>query len=228
MGNPQPSSKLTFRMGFVYMIIFPSGKRYIGQTKRNVEKRIKEHLKCNGGCTILENAIKKYGSENIVVETLLETDNKQLDFYESKYIEEYNTVEPNGYNIRSGGSVGIHSIESRERMKQMKLGDKNPNFGKERTASTKLAISIAKSGKKHHFYGKSFTEDHKIKLSESHKKFDQTLPMYISYCKERPSQYQAAGYAVTNHPILKNKYFTSKTLTMEDKLLKAKEYLMSV
>ncbi len=209
------------------MITFPSGKRYIGQTTRTVEKRISEHSKCNGGCIILDNAMKKYGSENIIVETLLEINDTQLDFYESKFIDMFNTIEPLGYNIRSGGSMGKHSDESKERMRRMKLGANNPNFGKERTASHKLAISVAKSGERHHFYGKSFTEDHKIKLSESHKKFDHTLPMYISYCKERPAQYQSAGYAVTNHPILKNKYFTSKSLSMEDKLLKAKEYLMS-
>ncbi len=215
-------------MGFVYMIIFPSGKKYIGQTTRNVKKRFNEHIKCTGSCVLLENAIKKYGTNNIILETLLEINNDQLNYYESKFIELFDTIEPNGYNIRSGGSKGIHSIESRERMRQKKLGVNNHNYGKPRTANTKLAISCAKSGKKHHFYGKSLTTDHKLQLSKTHKKFDQSLPMYISYCKERPEQYTSAGYAVTNHPTLKNKYFTSKSLTMEEKLLKAKEYLESV
>lgn len=215
-------------MGFVYIITFPSGKSYIGQTTRSVTKRIEEHIKCSGDCIILENAIKKYGINNLITETLLEVNNTQLDYYETKLIEMYGTVEPYGYNIRSGGSTGIHSIESRERMRQQKLGSKNPNYGKERDANTKLAISIAKSGVKHHFYGKSFTNIHKIRLSESHKIYDSSLPMYISFCKERPAAYQSAGYAVTNHPILKNKYFTSKTMTMEEKLRKAKEYLNSV
>ena len=214
-------------MGFIYMLTFSSGKKYIGQTTRSVNKRFSEHIKCSGNCIILENAIKKYGSDNIAVDTLLEINDSQLDFYESRFIDIFDTIEPAGYNIRSGGSVGKHSIESRERMRQRKLGANNPNFGKERTASDKLAISIAKTGEKHHFYGKTFTADHKLRLSESHKKFDQTLPMYISYCKERPAQYQSAGYAVTNHLILKNKYFTSKNISMEEKLLKAKEYLNS-
>lgn len=228
MGNPQPSSKLIIKMGYVYMIQFPSGKRYIGQTQRTVEKRFNEHIKCAGSCIILENAIKKYGAENITFETLLETNNEQLDYYETKFIDMFNTLEPYGYNIRSGGSTGKHTSESCERMREKKLGANNPNFGKPRSACAKLAISLAKSGNKHHFFGKSFTNEHKLKLSESHKKFDNTLPMYISYVKERPKQYQSAGYAVTNHPTLKNKYFTSKHISMEQKLLNAKEYLKSV
>ena len=214
-------------MGYVYMITFPNGKRYIGQTIRTIEKRLSEHVKCKGSCIILENAIKKYGKDALTVETLVEINNDKLDYYESIFIDMFNTLEPNGYNIRSGGSTGKHTNESCERMRQKKLGNLNPNFGKERTASTKLAISLSKSGENHHFYGKSFTIDHKLKLSNSHKKFDQTLPMYISYCKERPAIYQSAGYAVTNHPTLKTKYFTSKHLTMDEKMFQAKEYLKS-
>ena len=30
-------------MGFIYRLIFPSNKSYIGQTTRTVEDRIKEH-----------------------------------------------------------------------------------------------------------------------------------------------------------------------------------------
>jgi group I intron endonuclease len=227
MGNSQPSSKPILGMGFIYMITFPSGKSYIGQTKRNVLKRFNEHLKCNGSCTILENAIKKYGQENVHVETLIEINDSLLDFYEIKFIDLYGTIEPLGYNIRNGGLVGKHSKESCERMRIKKLAANNPNYGKERSAKDKLAISKSKIGEKHHFYGKKLTLDHKLNLSKSHKKFDQTLPMYISYCAERPAVYQYAGYAVTNHPVLRNKYFTSKFLTMEEKLIKAQEYLKS-
>ncbi len=214
-------------MGFIYMITFPSGKRYIGQTIRSVSKRISEHCKCVGSCILLENAINKYGFENAITETLCECPNEELDNLEKDYIEKFNTLEPNGYNIRTGGSSGKHSVESIERMRQQKLGSKNPNYGKPRTESAKLAISLSKSGEKHHFYDKTFSDDHKLKLSSSHKLFDKSLPMYISYYKERPEQYQSSGYAVTNHPILKNKYFTSKHLTMDEKLQLAKEYLNS-
>lgn len=214
-------------MGFIYCITSPSNKIYIGQTKRAISKRIREHSKCHGGSILLENAIAKYGMENMHIEILMEVNNELLNEYETMFIELLNTIEPNGYNIRSGGSENsIFSESARERMRIAKLGEKNHNYGKPRSDSCKLAISEAKSGEKHHFYGKTFTEDHKLKLAKSHRKSeDDDLPMYMVYVKARPKQYQAEGYAIVNHPTLNNKYFTSKKLSIEEKYNLAKSYL---
>jgi hypothetical protein len=130
---------------------------------------------------------------------------------------------PNGYNIRSGGSKGKHCEESKERMRQSKLGEKNFNYGKPRTDECKKNISIAKSGENHHFYGKSLSDDHKLKLSA--KKSDTTLPMYV--CIISPRKHSVGGYAVDNHPFLKTKWFTSKKFTLEERLKLALEYLNS-
>jgi group I intron endonuclease len=212
-------------MGVIYRWSSPSGKSYIGQTKRAFEKRTREHFKCPGSCLLLENAIKKYG-EKMEFEILVEVNDSQLDVYEIQFIELFGSLEPNGYNIRTGGSVGKHSEASRERMRTAKLGEKNHNFGKERTPEAKAAISIAKSGEKHHFFGKTFTEEHKLKLGVSHRKSHADLPMYMVVVKERPAPtYTGAGYAIVNHPILKNKYFTSKTLTDKEKCDMAMSYL---
>ncbi len=214
-------------MGFIYRFFSPSGKTYIGQTMRDTEKRRKEHFKCPGSCILLENAIKKYGLK-MEFEVLLEVNDIQLDYYETRFIQTYGSIEPYGYNIRTGGSVGHHSELSCERMRQAKLGEKNHNFGKPRTDSAKLAISLAKSGEKHHFYGKSFTEDHKLKLAESHRKSHNELPMYLVYVKERLAQYQSPGYAVVNHPTKPTKYFTSKKFSEKEKFELALEYLKAV
>lgn len=200
---------------------------YIGQTRRSVCTRVEEHFKCAGTCVLLENAIKKYGRESMIVETLIEVNDDMLDYYEIRFIDAYNTQDPFGYNIRSGGSVGKHSAESCKRMSDAKLGSKNHNYGKPRLDSTKLAISLSKSGSNHHFYGKTLTETHKKHLSESHKKSKPELPMYLVYVKERPDVYQSSGYAIVNHPILKSKYFTSKKLTEDEKLEQALVYLSS-
>ena len=212
-------------MGVIYKITSPSGKSYIGQTKRSFEKRWTEHCKLEGTCIILENAIEKYGAESMRKEILLEINDSFLDSYEQRFIELFETLEPFGYNVRNGGSNGIHSEESRKRMRESKLGELNHNFGKPRTESTKKAISIAKSGEKHHFFGKHLTEEHKLNLSKSHKKSD--LPMYMVYVKERPETYQYEGYAIINHPTLKTKYFTSKKISIEDKYKMALEYMKS-
>jgi len=214
-------------MGVIYKLTSPSGKSYIGQTKRPIEKRMKEHFKCPGYCIALENAIKKY-SDKMEYEVLLEVNDEQLNFYEIRMIQMYDTIEPKGYNIRTGGSVSQHSELSCERMRQAKLGDKNHNFGKPRSDEAKLAISAAKSGDKHHFYGKTLSDEHKIKLALSHRKSHLELPMYMVYVKERPAQWQSSGYAIVNHPILKNKYFTTKKLTDDEKYDLALSYLQAV
>jgi group I intron endonuclease len=218
MDNPQPTPKLPKysihckkeNMGVIYCLISPSVKKYIGQTRRPLQKRLREHAKMITGCVILNESVKKYGFENFKTEVLIETDDAKLNDYEVKFIEEYNTLYPNGYNIRSGGCVNSkHCEESRERMRQSKIGNKNPNFGKPRSEETKLAISNAKSGIKHHFFGKTLSLTHKIKLSKSHKQ--DNLPMYMVKVKGRPEHYTSDGYAIINHPILKTKYFNNST-----------------
>jgi group I intron endonuclease len=212
-------------MGVIYKITSPSGKSYIGQTKRRFERRWTEHCKLNGTCILLENAIAKYGVEKMQIEILLEANNSLLDSYEQQFIELLGTLEPTGYNIRSGGSFGNHSEESRDRMSRSKLGTLNHNFGKARSESTKLAISKAKSGCKHHFFGKELSYNHKLNLSKAHKTSD--LPMYLVRLKARPKSYQSEGYAVINHPKLKTKYFTSKKQSMEEKYILALAYIQS-
>jgi hypothetical protein len=54
-------------MGIIYRIESPSGKSYIGQTKRCIEERWKEHTACRGSCILVENAIKKYGKDAMSV-----------------------------------------------------------------------------------------------------------------------------------------------------------------
>lgn len=214
-------------MGIIYLITnIVNNKSYIGQTIRSFKKRWYEHCKENK-CSVLSMAIQKYSSEKFTYKILINCDNDELNDYEKQYIKEYNTLVPNGYNIQSGGALGrIHCDESREKMRQSKLGDKNHNFGKPRTNECKKNISISKSGNNHHFYGKNLTIEHKKKLSLSHKTDD--LPMYFIHLKKRPSAYQSEGYAIINHPTLKNKYFTSKVLTMEEKFNLAMSYLNSL
>jgi len=218
--------KYVCKMGYIYCLTSPSGKRYIGQTRRDIQKRLREHSKLLRGCVALNSAIQKYGFEKFQVEILLVVNDELLDEYEIKMIDSYQSLFPNGYNIRTGGSVNSrHCEESCERMRQSKMGSKNPNFGKPRSEKNKLAISQSKSGINHHFYGKSFSVEHKLKLSASHK--SNTLPMYLLEIKARPEHYTGDGYAIVNHPTLPNKYFTSKKLSKEEKYLLASKYLES-
>lgn len=211
-------------MGIIYCLESPSGKKYIGQTIRSLEKRFKEHCK-RTECIILFNAIQKYKPEHFKKEILLECNDDLLNEYEQYYIEHHKTLFPNGYNIRSGGSNGFHCDNSKQKMRESKLGIKNHNFGKPRSEITKERISIVNSGENHHFYNKRLSIEHKLNLSKSLKSYD--LPMYVIKVKARPEHYCSSGYAIINHPVLKNKYFTSKKISDEVKLSMVLNYLNS-
>ncbi len=197
-------------MGAIYKLTSPSGKEYIGQTQQALDERIKQHTK-QPHCVALYAAIQKYGIESFKVEILCECDDRHLDMLEKVFIAEYNTLCPYGYNIRTGGSNGLHCEESRERMRLAKLGEKNHNFGKPRTETAKENISKAKRGENHHFFGKTLTYEHRLSLSHARKSYD--LPMYLVYIKPRTNA--GGGYAVVNHPKLRTKYFTSKNTQMK-------------
>lgn len=77
-----------------------NGKSYIGQS-HNIEKRMKSHTYKND--SNISREINKYGKENFSFDVLQECDESELDDLEEKYILEFNSIEPNGYNIRHGG-----------------------------------------------------------------------------------------------------------------------------
>ncbi len=127
-------------MGYIYCITSPSGKKYVGQTTRDYTKRFREHCKLPGGCILLENAIKKYGKDAMTFEVLEETDN--LNEREIFYIQHFHTMEPHGYNVRSGGTEATHSQESKTRMREAKLGEKITTLGNQgRTKPSKPSHS---------------------------------------------------------------------------------------
>ncbi len=211
-------------MGYIYCLTSPSGKKYIGQTTRSVAKRVEEHG-TSKECRILAKAINKYGIERFQIEILDTVENDELDDAEICLIHTHNTMYPNGYNIRAGGKNGFHCEESRQKMREAKLGERNHNYGKPRTEEARSNISKAKTGSNHHFYGKQLSLEHKLALSKAHKKDD--LPMYLVRIKDRPEVKRKGGYAVVNHPTLPTKYFTSQKFTNDEQLEMAYAYLNS-
>lgn len=90
----------------IYLIISPSGKKYIGQTSRGTRQRWKEHCNMNNKrCPILKKAITKYGADNFVIKQLERTNNKvKANELEEFYIKKLNTLIPNGYNMSEKGN----------------------------------------------------------------------------------------------------------------------------
>jgi group I intron endonuclease len=64
----------------------------------------------------LNNAIRKYGVEDFVVELIERCEINDADKREIYYIKEFNSLYPNGYNLKNGGCVFTHSDESKKRV----------------------------------------------------------------------------------------------------------------
>lgn len=54
--------------GVIYLIVNTvNNKKYVGQTIRPLEVRIKEHFRNASGCIRLKNAVKKYGKDSFKI-----------------------------------------------------------------------------------------------------------------------------------------------------------------
>ena len=64
----------------------------------------------------LNNAIRTYGVTDFMVELIECCELEKADEREIHYIKELNSLFPNGYNLKNGGSVFTHSDESKKRL----------------------------------------------------------------------------------------------------------------
>jgi len=131
-----------------------NGKSYVGQTSYPLNMRIHRHIQSRRG--IFSNALRKYGPDSFEFETVAWCDTKyKLEFLERFYIKFFDSKVPNGYNLTDGGD-GLpgwnHSEETRKKLSESKMGERNPNFNK----------PSPRRGKKHR-------EESKAKDSESKK-----------------------------------------------------------
>lgn len=111
-------------MGYVYKITNTTNqKHYIGISIYEPETgRIRDHLSGNGN-RILAKAIKKYGRDAFTYEILEEgVFPELLSSLEIAYIKGFNTVNPHGYNLTTGGEFGIPCEETRRKISEKQIG----------------------------------------------------------------------------------------------------------
>ena len=136
----------------VYMHISPSGKKYVGITSQNPNKRwkngkgYKENL-------YFTNAINKYGWDNfehiIVAKGLTEDEAKWLEIELIRVNDSAN--QDKGYNITLGGEGGNgyhHTEEHKQKMREINTGEMNPMFGKHHSVESKKAARKSNKNKK--------------------------------------------------------------------------------
>ena len=100
-----------------------SGKMYVGLhgAGRNPlsvrSARWKKHIDNKSCCKALTEAIQSYGIDQFSWYILEYVDESELDAREDHWINRLNTIVPNGYNLRTGGSRYIHHQETIDKMK---------------------------------------------------------------------------------------------------------------
>ena len=132
-----------------------NGKQYIGQTIREFRIRHQDHLRSN--ITYFDRALSKHGVENFEWEIIYEaSDAEELNEKEIYFIQKYNTLKPNGYNVTIGGNSFNGYRHSDETKNKISSGIKS--FYKENPGIY--------AGKENHNYGIKWSDEKKLKMSE--------------------------------------------------------------
>lgn len=123
-----------------------NGKQYVGQTD-NFSRRQRQWncLKWDYANKYLSEDRLKNGLNNFETRVIDEADNKEEAWeLEKKYIAEYNTKFPNGYNLSDGGKGKTNcfvSNETKKKLSEAHKGIKRPKF----TESHKQKIADSQS-----------------------------------------------------------------------------------
>lgn len=165
-------------MGSLYRLSFPNGKSYIGITRGQTSTRFKEHstvAKLGRGHAV-HHAIRKYGLDNVVCETLLIANWEYLTLIEKGAIESYRTKAPYGYNLTNGGEgvVGnVMSEESKRALSELNKGKTIPPETRELISIGMKKVMSASAHRKNisnKLKGKVVSHETRLKLSEAAKK----------------------------------------------------------
>ena len=145
-------------MGYIYLITNTiNNHKYIGQTiSYDINKRWNNYKKLNKNSIgyYFYNALIKYKLENFKFQIICICFDNDCNKFEEYYINYYNTIVPNGYNLRSGG---LNSKQHPETIEKRRIS----NLGKKRTED-----KIYRS-ERHHMFGKTISDEQKLKLSIS-------------------------------------------------------------
>ena len=168
-----------------------NGKGYVGITTHSVDYRWKKHVTdAKRFKHLFAKAISKHGKENFDIQPIASAVGglENLKELEKILIEQHNTFVPNGYNLTKGGdgvfgfkhsqeSIQkrlesmkdyVHSDETKQKMSEVRLGEKNHFFGKSHSEETKKRISETKKAKPTSFWkGKERDEETRKKIAES-------------------------------------------------------------
>jgi group I intron endonuclease len=135
----------------IYLIINKvNGKKYIGQTARSFQERMKEHI--SHSTQLIDRKIREYGIDSFECKVIDQANSiEELNQKEINWINKENSLMPNGYNLCIGGDNTLgynHRLESKKKMSQAQIkrnmkGQKNPYYGKKHSKETREKMKKA-------------------------------------------------------------------------------------
>lgn len=154
-------------MGYVYLVTnIITGKKYVGQSKcYDIETRWTSHrkmLKDSIGRYLLA-AYNKYGINNFKFQIICICFDENCDTFEEEYIKKFNTLIPNGYNLKTGGKSSRHSEETKQLISK-KLRERI-------TDDIRLEMRERTKNNPIFSYLKVYTEEEKKELSRKQKEY---------------------------------------------------------
>lgn len=241
--------------GIIYKITnLVNDKIYIGKTKqyygkemskREIEDRFRRHkrdaLNHEDNCPLLCRAMRKYGTENFVIEQVTKCTLEMTADLEQAFISYFNSRDKKvGYNITGGGGYSDCKMpeETRKKISETQGGDLNVH--KIYRKGKHIGYRSQRKQDGGHFY-KTFANT-KFSLEENYQKAqdwiqalkdgtlenkkyvkETGLPINITY-KRVKGEIQGYRVNIRINTILYSKDFKSCKMTMEAKLEQAKEW----
>ena len=169
-------------VGYIYLITdTTNGMKYTGKHHYHIEGQLDPNY--HGSGVIIKNIYKK--RPETLKEEYIKTcySEEEMCSDEQYYIEVFDTLWPNGYNLTKGGDGLIpceetrkkisnslkgkpKSEEQKKKLSETLIGEKNPFYRKHHSYETKKKISLSKKGKPSPNKGKPMSEEQKKKLSK--------------------------------------------------------------
>lgn len=203
-----------------------NNKVYIGQTTRTLKERIhnyKNEVKWHPNSRPIIRAMVKYGFDCFKFEILKDNiqSKEELDILERYYIKKYQSlVSEQGYNVELGGnSVGKHSEETKKKISQSQLGEKNHMFGKKgsQNVTSKKIVELT-TGK---IYGSASLAAEDLNINFSH-------VCAVARGKRGSHKGYVFRYLDENNiPIQNSSFAQIKFKSIKEKILPEYKYLIS-
>ena len=155
-------------VGYIYLVTdTTNGMKYTGKHHYHIEGQLDPNY--HGSGVIIKNIYRK--RPETLKEEYIKTcySEEEMCSDEQYYINFYDTLWPNGYNLTEGGDGVLPSEESRRKMSESHKGKAPPNKGIPMSEEQKKKLSDSLKGRTPHNKGIPMSEEQKKKLSEINK-----------------------------------------------------------